>query len=419
MNTAADRITLLPPGVARLRAAQLWRLAWHDLVHERWLAFCAACVLAATLAPLATLWGLERGVIGTLIERLDRDPLMREIVPKASGASRLDAAWFERVRRWPEVAFAIGTVRSSAALVELVSDTAPAPTTLELRPTARGDPLLAGLAPPSGSAIVLSADAARQLKAKRGDTLAIPFQRTREGRDERAAIRVSVADVLPLAVSDGGHALAAPPLVEAIEAWRDGYRVDGFGDAGSGPPPARTSHPLFRMYATSIRSVEALAARLEAEGVSTDIRGRDIAATLGLQRNLRAVLALVAAVTLAGAVVALTAMQVATVRRKRREHALLKLTGHGRAWLVALPCLHALAVALGGSLLAFAVYRVGAALINSHFAAHLAPGEAAVRLGGADVAVGVLAAAIVSVLPALWGGWRASNVEAADELREQ
>jgi hypothetical protein len=76
-------------------------------------------------------------------------------------------------------------------------------------------------------------------------------------------------------------------------------------------------------------------------------------------------------------------------------------------------------VALAGSLLAFAVYRIGATLINSHFAAHLAPGEAAVRLGGGDVAVGVLAAAIVSVLPALWGGWRASNVEAADELREQ
>jgi putative ABC transport system permease protein len=419
MSAVADGATLPPPGVARLRAAQLWRLAWHDLVHERWLAACAACVLAATLAPLATLWGLEHGVIGTLIERQDKDPLLRELQPEASGSGRFDAAWFDRVGHWPEVAFVLGTVRSTSTLVSLVSETAPAPRALELRPTAPGDPLLAGLAPPTGSGLVLSADAAQQLNAKRGDALTIPLERTREGRDERAAIRVTVADVLPLAVSDGGHALAAPRLVEAIEAWRDGYRVDGFGDAGSGTPPVRTVYPRFRLYATSIRSVEALAARLEAEGVSTRTREREIAATLGLQRNLRAVLALVAAVTFAGAIVALTAMQAATLRRKRREHALLKLTGHGRGWLVALPCLHALAVALAGSLLAFAVYRVGAALINSHFAAHLAPGEAAVRLGGGDVAVGVLAAAIVSVLPALWGGWRASNVEAADELREQ
>jgi putative ABC transport system permease protein len=410
-----------PVGAARLRWAQLWRLAWHDVRHERWLAFCAACVLAATLAPLATLWGLEHGVIGTLIERQDQDPLMREVQPEASGVARLDAAWFERVRRWPQVAFVTGTVRSSAALVELVSDDAPAPVALELRPTAPGDPLLAGRAPPSGAALVLSAEAARQLNAKKGQPLAIPFKRIRDGNDERAAVRVVVADVLPLAVSDGGHALAAPPFVEAIEQWRDGYRVEGygFGDAGSGPPPARVVYPLFRMYATSIREVQALKARLEAEGISVRVRDREIASTLGLQRNLRAVLGLVAAVTLAGAIVALSALQIATVRRKRREYALLKLTGHGRSWLVLLPCLHALAIALAGAALAFVVYRIGAALINSHFAAHLAPGEAAVRLGSADLAAGVLAAALVSMLPAVWGGWRASNVEAADELREQ
>jgi putative ABC transport system permease protein len=268
---------------------------------------------------------------------------------------------------------------------------------------------------------VLSAEAARQLGAKKGQALGIPFKRRRDGVEEHVAVRVVIADVLPVAVSDGGHALAAPAFVEAIEQWRDGYRVDayGFGATGSGPPPPRVAYPLFRMYATSIRAVHALAARLEAEGISVRVRDREIAATLGLQRNLRAVLGLVAAVTLAGAVVALAALQIATVRRKRREYALLKLTGHGRPWLVLLPCLQALAVALAGAALALVVYRIGAALINSHFAAHLAPGEAAVRLGGADVAAGVAAATLVSMLPALWAGWRASNVEAADELREQ
>src|SRR5207237_6583500 len=120
----------------------LLRVAWHDIWHERWLAFCAACVLAATLAPLWTLWGLERGVIGTLIERQDRDPLMREMLPAASGGGRFDAAWFARVERWPELAFVIPTIRSAAALVDLFSDAAPAPLSLELRATAARDPLL-------------------------------------------------------------------------------------------------------------------------------------------------------------------------------------------------------------------------------------------------------------------------------------
>lgn len=406
-------------GTPTLRLGQLLRLAWHDLWHERWLAACAACVLAATLAPLWTLWGLERGVIGTLIERQDRDPLMRELVPAATGANRFDAAWFERVRRWPEVGFVIPTIRAAAALVELYSDGANAPVSADLRSTAPGDPLLAGLAPPTGRALVLTDEAARRLNAKPGSALTIPLAREREGVSERAAVAVTVAAVLPLSASDGRAALAAPALLEAIESWRDGYRIEGFGDAGSGPPPPREVHPMFRMYATSIREVEALAARLEAEGVSTHTRGREIASTLGLQRNLRTVLGLVAAITMSGAVVALAALQIADLRRKRREYALLKLTGHGSAWLVALPCVHAVAVALAGALLALGVYALAAFAINTYFAAHLAVGEAAVRLGGAGVAAGTLAAIIISVLPALAGGWRASNVEAADELREQ
>jgi len=106
------------------------------------------------------------------------------------------------------------------------------------------------------------------------------------------------------------------------------------------------------------------------------------------------------------------------VRRKQREFALLKLTGHGRGWLVALPCVHAVVVALLGAVLALLVYAAAAAAINAYFAAHLVAGEAAVRLGPAEVAAGTLAAVLISMLPALWGGWRASNVEAADELRD-
>ena len=153
-------------------------------------------------------------------------------------------------------------------------------------------------------------------------------------------------------------------------------------------------------------------------GHETQHPGDVRAQTLETLNNLRAVLALVGGVTLAGAVVALAALQIATVRRKRREYALLKLTGHGRAWLVALPCLNAVVVALLGGALAFGVYLAGASAINRFFAAQFTTGEAAVRLGAADIAAGLLAAVAVSLLPALWGGWRASNVEAADELRD-
>jgi hypothetical protein len=56
--------------------------------------------------------------------------------------------------------------------------------------------------------------------------------------------------------------------------------------------------------------------------------------------------------------------------------------------------------------------------MNTYFSAHLSGGEAIVRLGAMDIAAGICAAVAVSILPAVWGGWQASNVEAADELRD-
>ncbi len=408
----------MKPTQPRLRWAALALLAWRDLWHERLLALCAACVLAATLAPLWVLWGLEQGVVGTMIDRMERDPLMRRITPAATGNNRFDAAWFERVRAWPEVGFLIPTVRYSASLVDLYAEGAPMPLTTELFESAAGDPLLAGAQPPQALAVVLSTPAAQRLKVAPGQALTLALVRERAGVTERSTVALRVADVLPPAASGREGALVSQALLSDIEAWRDGYTVATFGAEGNGAQPAREVHARFRLHTRSVREVEAVAARLAAEGVATDIDSPQIAATLGLQRNLRAVLGLVGAVTVAGAIVALAALQLATVRRKRREYALLKLTGHGRSWLVAMPALHAVATALLGSAMALGVYALAAWAINRHFASHLAAGEAAVHLGPAQAAAGVLGALAVSLLPALWGGWRASNVEAADELRD-
>jgi putative ABC transport system permease protein len=246
----------------------------------------------------------------------------------------------------------------------------------------------------------------------------VALERQREGVTERAVVDLEVARVLPVAQLSALAVLAPLPLLEAVQAWRDGYTIPAFSPDGNGPPPVMDVYPLFRLYATSIQAVAPLVDRLETEGISVHARTREIEATLGLQRNLRAVLSLVGLLTAAGAVIALTALQISTVRRKRREYALFKLTGHGRAWLMAMPCLNAVAVALMGGLLALLAHAAAAWAINLHFAAHLATGEAAVRLHAVDVAAGLAAALIVSVLPALWGGWRASLVEAADELRD-
>ena len=343
---------------------------------------------------------------------------MRQLLPEGGGGKRFDAAWFQRVAAWPAANFVMPNTRSIANQVDLFSADADSPARVDLIPTAAGDPLLGTARPPQGLSLLLSASAARQLKVAAGNTVRMALERQREGRTEQTAVELRVDGVLPAEQLDSRAALASLPTLESVQSWRDGYLIAGFGPDGSGPPPPIEAYPLFRMYATSIRDVEALAARLEAEGVSTHTQVREIAATLGLQRNLRTVLAIIGSIAAAGALVALTALQFSTVRRKRREYALLKLTGHGRAWLMGLPCANALVVALVGELLSLAFYAATATAINLHFAAHLAVGESAVSLHASDIALGLVLAILISILPALWGGWRASKIEAADELRD-
>lgn len=402
----------------RGRLSHLIRLTWRDLWHERWLAFCAACVLAATLAPLWTLWGLERGVIGTLIDRQNRDPSMRQVLPETTGAHKFDAGWFERVRRWPGLAFVLPETRSIASQVDIFAVGAPAPVRVDLIPTAGGDPLLAGLEAPPAGQLLLSRRAAQQLRVHAGQTVTLALERERNGTTERAILALQVVAEIPVTQQDGNAALCQLALLEDVQAWRDGYTVRQLSNDGNGAAPSNGVYPRFRAYAQSIQDVEDLAARFEGEGISVYTRAREIASTIGLQRNLRAVLAMIAIIAGAGAAVALVAMQISSVQRKRRDHALLQLVGHGRSWLIALPCLAATAIAFVGALLAFAVYLLAAAAINAYFAQYLGSGEHAVALGGQGFMLGVIAVSVISILPALVGGWRASNLEAADVLRD-
>ncbi|MCK6433121.1 MAG: hypothetical protein L6Q68_08825 [Aquabacterium sp.] len=375
-------------------------------------------MLAASLAPLLVLWGLEQGVVGTMIDRLERDPVMRQLLPDGAPARRFDEAWFGQVRRWPGVEFAMPNTRAIANQVDLFAEGADTPLKVDLLPTAAGDPLLAGSALPPPGTVMLGALAARRLKVEAGARVTLALERQREGRGEHAAVSLTVAGVLPEVRSERPEALAPMALLETVQAWRDGYTVPAWHAEGNGPSPQVADHPLFRIYARSIRDVRGLAMKMEADGIPVFTRAREIESTLGLQRNLRAILAVTAAVVVTGAVAAVAALQIASLRRKRREHALLKLTGHGSKWLVGVASLGALGVATLGLLLSFAAYGVMAAFINQRFAPDFAAAESTMRLDVASAALAVAGTVLVAVLPAAWGGWRASRVDAADELRE-
>lgn len=399
------------------------RLALADLRRDGLLSACSVLMLAASLAPLLTLFGLENGVIGTIVARQDKDPAMRLIVPEVGGGHHFDHDWFARVARWPEVAFVLPSTRAIAGLVDLVAWSGTAatgePVRVSLLPSAEGDPVTADQPGLSGDdRIALTASAARKLGAGPGSRLQLLVERVRDGRSEPASTLLEVAAVLPVERYGGDAAFARLRLVESVQAYRDGHAVPMLAWRGDEPAPAASDYPLFRLYARSIRDVAVLAGRLQAEGISVFTRDSEIAATLGLQRNLLAVLLIVSLLAALGFMVAMIALQIATVRRKRREFAILQLIGYGRPWLAALPCAEAALLALAGIAVAFMLYLAAGWSIDLHFARYLTAGESACRLSPCQASLLACLALLASLLPSVMAGLAAASIDPGDQLRE-
>ncbi|HLD65911.1 MAG TPA: ABC transporter permease, partial [Pseudomonas sp.] len=123
-----------------MRPALLLSLAWADYRAEARLSLCAVLALAAVITPLLVLFGLKFGLVGTLTERLEKDPSVREVI--TLGGGRYSAQDIAALAQRGDVAFALARTRQIAATADL-SAAAPGPAlTVEMLPTAAGDPLL-------------------------------------------------------------------------------------------------------------------------------------------------------------------------------------------------------------------------------------------------------------------------------------
>lgn len=404
------------------RLSQIFRLVLADLRHETLLSLCQVIAIAAVLAPLLVLFGLREGVIGTLIERLNRDPAMRLVVPEVTGANRFDAAWFALIAQRPDVAFVLPSTRAIAGQVDLArADDSSAPVVrVSWLPTALGDPLSpAGKPLADGlSEISLSTAAAERLGVAAGAAVDAAIERQRAGKIEPVRIRLKVGGIVPPERYEGVAAFVSLPLLEAVQAYRDGYAVPALGWDGDGPAPTIDAYPLFRLYARSIRDVPALAADLRAEGVVVSTHEGEIASALNLERNLTTVLLVITGLALIGFVVAVAINAVAGVERKRKHLAILKLVGYGRLWLMGIPLLQAGLLALAGAVLAIAAFGGVAAVVNAAFAGSLQGGEAACRLGAIQLLGAGTATVAIAMIPALFGGLLAARIEPSLELRD-
>ena len=393
-----------------MRIGLVASLAWQDYRNDGWLSACSVLALVAVIAPLLVLFGLKFGLVSSLTERLETDPASREIIPLGGG--RFSAAFIAQLGERSEVAFAVPRTRQIAATAQVGT------LTLEMLPTAAGDPLLAGLPMPHGlDQIVLSHTAAEKLAARPGDWLDTSFARQVAGRVEAQRTRLQVLAVLPLEAFAREGLFADLALLEAAEDYRDGRAVPALGWAGEAASVSEQRiYPAFRLYARSLSDVEPLRVYFAGQNLLVSTQAHTIAQVQSLSRNLSIVFWIIAGLALAGAFAAIFAGTLAAVARKHRELSVLRLLGFSTAALLLFVLLQALYSAGFAAVLSVGLYGLAEAALNKLFVQ--VPGEYASHLLARHYGLALVAVLGVSAVAAACGGWRVARIQASEGIRD-
>ncbi|MDF9393502.1 MULTISPECIES: FtsX-like permease family protein [Methylococcus] len=407
----------MPETLRQLRL--LAGLAGRDLRHEWRVTLCLALAIAAVLAPLLVLFGLKSGIVDTFTARLKSDPRNLEIVWRLNGS--LDRDWLARLRSDPQVGFAVPSTRTLAATLDLAAADGKGLEDVDLIPTDKGDPLFgaADAVPQGVGELALSHEAAARLSVSAGTRVeGILYRNFRQQRQVlRLPLRVSA--VLAEVRYSGWGAFVSLPLLEALERYRDGYAVPELGVADG------TSHTLgapryarLRLYARNLETVPGLAESLRGQGYDVSTRSKDIELVRNIDHALSFLFRLIAGVGVAGCVLSLGASLWASVERKRRDLALLRLVGIRNAVLAGFPAIQAAGVAAVGIALAFAAYFAAAETINRTFRTDLGRDEFVCRLLLNDGMTAALLTEMLAVLAALIAVAAVLRIEPGESLRE-
>ncbi len=171
----------------RLSALRLWR--------GKFAFCCQVCALAAVMAPLLIILGLKHGVLTTMRENLLSNPTALEFWFVHEELTQAD---IEKVRAYPETAFALPRLHALYALVSLVPEGKAAGREIyRLEATAEGDPLLqrAGIPTPSGNELVLTASMSKKIGVTAGT--AVTLTTSRNNKREQMVRHCRVSHVLP------------------------------------------------------------------------------------------------------------------------------------------------------------------------------------------------------------------------------
>lgn len=393
-------------------------LALRDLMRDRFFLLCNVAVLCGVLVPLLILFGVKNGIYQALIGDLLRNPATLQI--DTQGNASLTEADIAPLRSDPGIAFLTPRTRSQFDYIFVHNAASKGAALREalLLPSGDGDPNLPAGVTLAADEVALSAALARQLNVAPGAALALVTQA--EGRPRQLRLPVRVRLILPDAVSTGSSVLAPFAIPDLIEAFYDAYALPDLGITDGRPLSDRVArHEGLRVYARSLEELAAVQSRVERQlGVATSARTREVAAVLGLGRNLERALALTVGLACLGLAAALIFSFWSDVMRKRTALAALGMLGMPPRRLALFPIVQGVVTAGLGLAASFGMYALAARAAKAMFGAGM-PSEGQVAVISASQAAGICLAVLgLVILAAAAAAWSVQRIDPAQTLRE-
>lgn len=175
----------------------------------------------------------------------------------------------------------------------------------------------------------------------------------------------------------------------------------------------------FRLYAKTIDDVPSLAEYLQNQDVAVVAEIDAIKRIQILDAGLTRLFWLIAVLGVAGGIAVLAASLYASVERKGKDLAMLRLSGLSRLDLFAMPVYEGQLIAIGGVVLASISYLLMASVINLVFAQELGSGEKICTLPPQYFLAGFGVTMAVAMFSSFTAAWKATRIDPADAIRAE
>ena len=314
-----------PRDIARRGARLAIRFALADLRHDRFLTVIGIVLLAALISPPLVLHAIRVGLVETWAQDLARDIRNREVV--IIGENSIGAGQLAEIALWPETdfvvpepSFFVSTQRARK------SDERAASIDLNLRTTAAGDPVMAGIydRPLGPAEIVLTSRAAEDLDVGEGDRITLRLARTpSDASPVRVPVELRVAAVIAASRWAGSEGFVTPQTLLGFRNW-----LTFVSDL---PTPSRNlegaTWQSMRIYAPTVADALALQIRLDQAGFETRLMTDQVDRILKLETGLRQIFSIVLALSVTAFVITAFLLQWLSYVRKKRDLALMSVIG--------------------------------------------------------------------------------------------